>query len=151
MGSMGYSDVAVIVPCLDEAAAITSVVDAFHTALPGARVYVYDNGSTDDTVTLARAAGATVHVEPRRGKGNVMKRMFADIDAEVFVMVDGDATYDASDAPEMVRRVREDAHDMVIAARIPTSSDAYRPGHTFGNEHCVRPSAIFLAPRPATC
>lgn len=133
MGSIGYSDVAVIIPCLDEAAAITGVVDAFHAALPGATVYVYDNGSTDDTVTRARAAGATVHMEPRRGKGSVMKRMFADIEAETFVMVDGDATYDAADAPEMVRRVREDAHDMVIATRIPTTSAAYRPGHTFGN------------------
>ena len=101
--------------------------------MPLATIYVYDNNSTDHTVDSARAAGAVVRNEPRRGKGNVVRRMFADVDADVFVLVDGDATYDAKAAPRMVRRVIDERLDFVNGARVSQSMDAYRRGHRFGN------------------
>jgi glycosyltransferase involved in cell wall biosynthesis len=108
------------------------VVTAFQAALPSATVYVYDNNSTDDTSAQASAAGAVVRRESLQGKGNVIRRMFADIDADIYVLVDGDGTYDAASAPRMIDRLLDDDLDMVNAAR-DASGDAYRPGHRFGN------------------
>ena len=127
------SDVAVLIPCLNEAAAIGKVVQDFHRVLPNATVFVYDNGSTDRTIEIARAAGAVVRSEPLRGKGNVVRRMFADIEADVFVLVDGDDTYDATVAPALVQVLIEGSMDMVNAARRATVEGAYRPGHVVGN------------------
>lgn len=133
-GSAG-ARVAVMVPCYNEAATIVRVVEDFAAALPGAVVYVYDNNSSDDTAALARAAGAVVRSETRQGKGHVVRRMLADIDADVYVMVDGDATYDPADAPRMVRMLLDDQLDMVVGARQPVDDDGevYRRGHTAGN------------------
>ncbi|BDG10375.1 glycosyltransferase family 2 protein [Anaeromyxobacter paludicola] len=125
--------VAILVPCLNEEAAIEAVVRGFRAALPGAPVYVYDNGSTDRTVERARAAGAVVRTEPLRGKGNVVRRMFADVEAEVYVLVDGDDTYDAAAAPRLVAKLEDEQLDMVCAARVTDAVAAYRPGHRFGN------------------
>jgi glycosyltransferase involved in cell wall biosynthesis len=126
-------EIAVLVPCFNEELTVGKCVAAFREALPSARVYVYDNNSTDRTVNVARAAGAIVRNEPRQGKGNVVRRMFADIDADIFVLVDGDATYEAQAAPRMVRKVIEDNLDFVNGARVSRSIEAYRRGHRFGN------------------
>jgi glycosyltransferase involved in cell wall biosynthesis len=126
-------EVAVLVPCFNEELTVGKTVAAFREALPSATIYVYDNNSTDRTNDFARAAGAVVRSEPRQGKGNVVRRMFADIDADIFVLVDGDATYDAEAAPRMVRRVIEENLDFVNGARVSKSMDAYRKGHRFGN------------------
>lgn len=126
-------DVAVLIPCLNEAAGIGSVVAEFRRALPAATIYVYDNGSNDDTAAVAAAAGAEVRTEPMRGKGNVVRRMFADIEAEVFVMVDGDGTYHAASAPEMIELLRSKQLDMVCGKRVESDGAAYRSGHRFGN------------------
>jgi glycosyltransferase involved in cell wall biosynthesis len=125
--------IAVIVPCLNEEAAIVTVVRDFRKALPTATIYVYDNGSTDGTVSRALEAGAVVRSEPLKGKGHVVRRMFADVDADVYVLVDGDDTYDASKAGELVERLLKDQLDMVNGARIEKAVEAYRPGHRFGN------------------
>ena len=126
--------VAVLVPCLDEEGTIGRVVRAFREALPGATVYVYDNNSTDGTVAAATAAGAVVRRESRQGKGSVVRRMFADVEADVYVMVDGDATYDPAVAPMLVDRVLHDQLDMVVGTRNATAAAAaYRSGHAFGN------------------
>lgn len=125
--------IAVLVPCRDEEAAVTRVVSDFRTALPHATVYVYDNGSSDRTVEVAERAGAVVRTEPAVGKGNVVRRMFADIDADVYVMVDGDDTYDAGAAPAMVRMLLEQNLDMVVGSRVSEVDDAYRRGHVIGN------------------
>ncbi len=131
--SLEAESIAVLVPCYNEEAAIATVVQDFRQALPGARIYVYDNASSDDTAAVAEAAGAVVVHEPRRGKGNVVRRMFADIEAEVYVLVDGDDTYEAAAAPEMIERLMRDQLDMVNAARGRDQAGAYRPGHRFGN------------------
>lgn len=125
--------VAVLIPCYNEEVAIPRVIAAFRAALPDATVYVYDNNSRDGTVAAARAAGAVVRTETLQGKGNVVRRMFADIDADVFVLVDGDDTYDATAAPEMVRMLVENQLDMVNGARITEIEAAYRRGHRLGN------------------
>jgi hypothetical protein len=128
--------VAVLVPCFDEEHAVASVVDGFQRALPGATVYVYDNGSTDETVARATQAGAVIGFERRKGKGNVIRRMFADIDADVYVMVDGDGTYDPSAAPAMVERLWTERLDMVVGARdvaVDATGVVYRRGHATGN------------------
>ncbi|HEY4181718.1 MAG TPA: glycosyltransferase family 2 protein [Kofleriaceae bacterium] len=125
--------VAVLVPCYNEEAAITKVVADFKAALPDAVVYVYDNNSTDKTIEVATAAGAEVRREMRKGKGNVVRRMFQDIDADIYVMVDGDDTYDASAAPKLVDLLVEDNLDMVVGRRIETHQEAYRAGHRLGN------------------
>lgn len=125
--------VAVLVPCYNEEAAIASVVRDFREALPAATIYVYDNNSSDNTVQVARDAGAVVYTEPLQGKGNVVRRMFADIEADVFVMTDGDDTYDASAAPMMVQKLLNENLDMVNGKRIHQEQEAYRPGHQFGN------------------
>ncbi len=125
--------VAVLIPCLNEAAAIARVVRGFRAALPEAVVYVYDNGSTDESVARAREAGAVVRHEPRRGKGNVVRRMFAEVEAEAYLLVDGDGTYDPAAAPAMLAQLVTERLDMVTARRIATESGAYRAGHTLGN------------------
>jgi len=126
--------IAVLVPCRNEAAAVAQVVTGFHAALPGCEVYVYDNASTDATADLARAAGAIVRREPRPGKGGVVRRMFAEVDADIYIMVDGDATYDASRAPELVAALVADDLDMVTAVRDDEGeAAAYRRGHRLGN------------------
>ena len=125
--------VAVLVPCLNEEATIAKVVTDFRAALPHATIYVYDNNSTDRTLLEARAAGAVVRQEALQGKGHVVRRMFADVDADAFVLVDGDDTYDAAAAPIMLRMLMEQRLDMVSAARIGGAKEAYRPGHQLGN------------------
>lgn len=131
--SSARSRIAVILPCLNEAAAIEKVVRGFASALPDAQIHVFDNGSQDETKAIARQAGAQVWTEPRRGKGHVVRRMFAEIDADVYVLADGDGTYDAAAAPDMVARLVDERLDMVTGARLPDGTDAYRPGHVFGN------------------
>ncbi len=124
---------AVLLPCFNEGGAIGNVVTAFQAALPDATIYVYDNNSTDGTVVAAGRAGAVVRREARQGKGNVVRRMFADIDADVYVLADGDDTYDAGAATGMVEMLLENRLDMVTGTRVSTAQDAYRPGHQFGN------------------
>jgi glycosyltransferase involved in cell wall biosynthesis len=125
--------IAVIVPCRNEAACIAKVVQDFRAALPSATVFVYDNNSDDDTARVAREAGAVVRSEQLPGKGNVVRRMFADIDADVYVLIDGDDTYDAASAGKLVARLETDILDMVTGVRVPADDDSYRPGHKFGN------------------
>jgi glycosyltransferase involved in cell wall biosynthesis len=125
--------VAVLVPCYNEEVAIPKVVADFRAALPDATIHVYDNNSRDGTVAAARAAGAIVRTETLQGKGNVVRRMFADIDADIYVLVDGDDTYEAAAAPEMVRLLVENQLDMVNGARVTEIEAAYRRGHRFGN------------------
>src|ERR1051325_11112438 len=128
----GFS-VAVLIPCYNEEASIRKVVEDFRTRLPDATILVYDNNSTDRTRQVARAAGAQVRSERLQGKGHVVRRMFADVEAAIYVLVDGDDTYDASVAPIMVRQLIENRLDMVTAVREPTQQQAYRLGHKFGN------------------
>jgi hypothetical protein len=125
--------VAVILPCYNEEAAIGATVAAFRAALPKATIYVYDNNSRDRTVAVARAAGAVVRTERMQGKGHVVRRMLADIEADVYVMADGDATYDAASAPAMIELLIGDNLDMVVGARKSEVEEAYRRGHRFGN------------------
>ena len=125
--------IAVIVPCRNEAASISKVVDDFRSALPGATVYVYDNNSDDETAKLARDAGAVVRSELLAGKGNVVRRMFADVEADIYVLVDGDDTYDAASAGILIERLEAECLDMVNAVRVASGAAAYRPGHRFGN------------------
>jgi glycosyltransferase involved in cell wall biosynthesis len=126
-------NIAVLIPCYNESAGIGKVVRNFRQALPTASIFVYDNNSTDDTAEVARLAGAIVRREQQRGKGNVVRRMFADVEADVFVLVDGDDTYDASCALLLIERLLNDSLDMVNAARTAQSQGAYRRGHRFGN------------------
>src|SRR5467141_2106085 len=125
--------VAVLVPCFNEEAAVATVVADFRKALPTAEIFVYDNNSTDRTIEVARAAGAEVRSERRQGKGHVVRRMFADIDADIYVLVDGDATYDAPSAPRMIEKLVNDHLDMVVGLRIDQAEAAYRRGHRTGN------------------
>lgn len=127
------SQVVVLIPCYNEEVAIPSVIRQFRAALPDASIYVYDNNSSDRTVAVAREAGAVVRSEPLQGKGHVIRRMFADIEADFYVLVDGDATYDASAAPEMVKQAYEQGLDMVNGARVTDREAAYRRGHVLGN------------------
>ena len=125
--------IAVLIPCFNEEAAIGKVVEDFRAALPEATIYVYDNNSTDRTMLHARAAGAVVRTEALQGKGHVVRRMFADIDADAFILVDGDDTYDATAASGMLHLLFDRQLDMVSAARYPDHTGAYRFGHRFGN------------------
>jgi glycosyltransferase involved in cell wall biosynthesis len=126
--------IAVLVPCYNEAPTVAGVIEAFRSALPGCTVYVYDNRSSDGTGDIARNAGAFVRREERPGKGGVVRRMFADVDADVYVLTDGDATYDATRAPEMVDLVLRDGLDVVTGVRDHGNRDAaYRQGHRIGN------------------
>lgn len=126
-------EIAVLVPTFNEAVTIGKVLADFRAALPGATLYVYDNHSTDETAAIARASGATVRSEQRPGKGNVVRRMFQDVEADVYVMVDGDDTYDASLAPKLVDALLADELDMVVGRRLATDGQTFRPGHRFGN------------------
>lgn len=130
--SSDYRHVAVLVPCYNEAVTIAKVVADFSASLPGCRVYVFDNNSRDDTAMIAHAAGAVVRHVSLQGKGNVVRRQFADIDAEIYLMVDGDATYDAEAAPQLVHAVLDGA-DMVVGLRVAQNTKAYRSGHVLGN------------------
>jgi glycosyltransferase involved in cell wall biosynthesis len=125
--------IAVLVPCYNEEATIVQVIEDFRRALPSATIYVYDNNSSDRTSERALAAGAEVRRERLQGKGNVVRRMFSDIEADVFVLVDGDATYDAKAAPRMVETLLLENFDMVNGSRVTDAKAAYRPGHRFGN------------------
>jgi len=125
--------IAVLLPCYNEAAAIAQTVGDFRAALPGATIYVYDNNSSDATRTIAAAAGAVVRTEKMQGKGNVVRRMFADVDADIYVMADGDATYEAAAAPALVRQLIDENLDMVVGARKSEVEAAYRRGHRLGN------------------
>jgi glycosyltransferase involved in cell wall biosynthesis len=125
--------IAVLIPCYNEAVAIPKVVADFRAALPEAEIYVYDNNSADGTAAVARAAGAIVRTETLQGKGNVVRRMFADVQADLYVLVDGDDTYQASAAPEMIRMLVENRLDMVNGVRVTEIQAAYRLGHRFGN------------------
>ncbi len=125
--------VAVLIPCWNEENSVARVVHEFRAALPDAAIYVYDNNSRDRTVEEARAAGARVRTEPHQGKGHVVRRMFSDIEADVYVLVDGDATYDAPSARAMIGRLAEERLDMVVGIRVHRDAAAYRRGHRFGN------------------
>jgi glycosyltransferase involved in cell wall biosynthesis len=124
---------AILLPCYQEEAAIAETVTAFARARPDATIYVYDNNSTDRTAERAAEAGAIVRHEARQGKGNVLRRMFADIEADVYVLSDGDATYDASRVGDLISLVVEQKFDMVVGARVPQDTAAHRTGHAFGN------------------
>jgi glycosyltransferase involved in cell wall biosynthesis len=126
-------EIAVIIPCLNEAGGIADVVRAFRAVLPTAAIYVYDNASTDGTARVAEAAGAQVRLESMRGKGNVVRRMFADVEADIYLLVDGDGTYDAASAPSMIKLLTEQHLDMVCGKRIESDALAYRQGHRLGN------------------
>jgi glycosyltransferase involved in cell wall biosynthesis len=123
----------VLLPCYNEEATIGSVVKAFSETLPQAAIYVYDNNSKDKTGAVATAAGAIVRKETRQGKGNVLRRMFADIDADIYVMADGDNTYDATAAPKLVDMLIISQLDLVNGARAAPEAAAYRAGHKFGD------------------
>ena len=125
--------VAVIVPCYNEATAVRKVVTELRDSLPAAHIYVYDNNSTDDTAAIAAAAGATVRHVARRGKGNVVRRAFADIEAEVYLLIDGDDTYEAARAADLVNALLAGPYDQVVGVRRHSDAAAYRPGHTLGN------------------
>ncbi len=131
---MSDARIAVLIPCYNEEAAIGQTVRDFRAAFPNAAIYVYDNNSKDQTGARAREAGAIVRLEPRQGKGNVVRRMFADIEADVYVMADGDDTYDASAAPTLVKHLIDEGLDIVTGRRVHTQADAYRAGHVLGNK-----------------
>ncbi|MHB8269913.1 glycosyltransferase family 2 protein [Bradyrhizobium sp.] len=136
--------IAVMVPCFNEEAAVATVVADFRNALPSAEIYVYDNNSSDRTKAIAVETGAQLRSERRQGKGHVVRRMFADIDADIYVLVDGDATYDAASAPRMIERLVADRLDMVVGLRIDQAEAAYRRGHRTGNWMLTRfLSAVF--------
>jgi glycosyltransferase involved in cell wall biosynthesis len=125
--------IAILVPCYNEEAAIGNVIVAFRRELPDATIYVYDNNSTDRTMEIARESGAVVVLERLQGKGHVIRRMFADIEADAYLLVDGDDTYEAASAPEMIRKLISEELDMVTGTRVTQIRAAYRPGHRFGN------------------
>ena len=141
--------IAAIVPCHNEERAVGKVVCDLKAALPQVDVYVYDNDSTDGTVAAAEAAGAQVRREPLRGKGNVIRRAMADLDADIFLMIDGDDTYDASAAPEMVRTLLEGPYDQVTGVRVARIDGAYRSGHELGNRMFNRVVSVIFR-RPVT-
>lgn len=126
-------DIAVLLPCYNEAATIADVVHGFRSVFPSARIYVYDNNSTDGTALQALVAGAIVRQERRQGKGNVVRRMFADIDADVYIMADGDGTYSPTDAPALLNAMLAEGADMAVGTRRGVHDDAGRQGHAFGN------------------
>lgn len=125
--------IAVLLPCFNEAAAIAGVVKSFARALPQARIYVFDNASTDDTAGEAARAGAEVRYVQLAGKGNVVRRMFADVEADIYVLADGDGTYDANSAQRLIDELVKRQLDMVVGTRVHEAAEAYRPGHRFGN------------------
>ena len=132
-GDLAVLSIAVLIPCYNEEIAIATVVSDFRAALPSAKVWVYDNNSIDQTVAKARAAGAEIGRENRQGKGHVVRRMFADVDADIYVLVDGDDTYHASSVGKLISTLVTNQLDMVNGARVTNIAKAYRPGHRFGN------------------
>ncbi len=126
-------EVAVLLPCYNEALTIAGVVAGFRLALPGAKIWVFDNNSSDGTADIAARAGARVIRERRQGKGNVVRRMFADVDADIYIMADGDGTYDPAQAPELIEKLIAERADMVVGTRRGVTEDAGREGHAFGN------------------
>ena len=134
MARVASPRIAVLLPCYNEEAAIAATVAGFRKALPGTTVYVYDNNSSDRTTAVAAKAGAIVRTERQQGKGHVVRRMFADIDADVYVMADGDLTYDPTAAPAMVDLLLAEQLDMVVGTRRHEEKDAYRGGHVLGNK-----------------
>lgn len=139
--------VAVLIPCYNEAVAIADTVRGFRAALPHAAIYVYDNNSKDETSARAREAGAIVRREPMQGKGNVVRRMFADIDADLYILADGDATYDAGAAPRLIERLLDERLDMVVGRRVHQDQAAYRRGHVLGNRVLTRFLALLFGTR----
>jgi glycosyltransferase involved in cell wall biosynthesis len=134
LNSVASLKLAVLLPCFNEEAAIAATVAGFRAALPDATIYVYDNNSRDRTREIAAQAGAVVRSEAQQGKGNVVRRMFADVDADIYVMADGDLTYDPKAAPAMVDLLLAEQLDMVVGTRRHQESDAYRGGHVLGNK-----------------
>jgi glycosyltransferase involved in cell wall biosynthesis len=133
IGGLSTYRIAVLVPCYNEQAAVGQVVKDFRAALPEATIFVFDNNSSDDTTAVARAAGAEVYRESRQGKGFVVRRMFTDVEADIYVLVDGDATYDAPSVRKMIARLLDDRLDMVVGNRVDQQEAAYRAGHRTGN------------------
>lgn len=129
----GTPAVAVLIPCFNEEIAIAKVVSEFMVTLPEAKIFVYDNNSSDKTIEAARAAGAIVRQETRQGKGNVVRRMFADVEADIYILVDGDGTYDAAASRSLIDQFTTDRLDFLNGLRRSTAKDAYRTGHQFGN------------------
>lgn len=142
--SLSALRIAVVVPCRNEAATVAQVVQGFRASLPAATIHVFDNNSSDNTAETARAAGAQIHRVALRGKGQVARRMFADVDADVYVMVDGDGTYDASAAPVLVARLVKERLDMVVGARCSRERAAYRAGHRAGNRLLTRCAGVLF-------
>lgn len=138
--------IAVVIPCYNEEATIAKVVRDFHASLPDATIYVYDNNSSDRTLAEAKAAGAVVRSEPRQGKGNVVRRMFADVEADIYILTDGDDTYDAAIAPQMVEQMVAEGYDIVAGKRIADNeAAAYRRGHVLGNRLLTGLTALMFS------
>ncbi|MEI8320848.1 MAG: glycosyltransferase [Alphaproteobacteria bacterium] len=131
---MKKPEVAVLIPCYNEAITIANVVKDFQKHLPHAKIYVFDNNSTDETMSLAQKAGAIVFRESYQGKGNVVRRMFREVQADIYLMVDGDETYDAAIAPQMIQDVENHAYDMIVGIRAADDKEAYPSGHALGNK-----------------
>lgn len=142
-----FNRIAVLIPCYNEALSIGRVVQEFKASLPTAIIYVYDNNSTDATLDVAGAAGAIVRREYEQGKGNVVRRMFADVEADIYIIVDGDGTYDATAAPRLVSVLASGPYDMVNVARKHTEQEAYRAGHVFGNQMLTGLVGFFFGSR----
>src|ERR1043166_4362196 len=140
----GRLSIAVLVPCFNEGRTVAKVIRDFQSALYDAFIYVYDNNSTDDTIDQAKLAGATVRVERAQGKGNVIRRMFADVDADIYVIVDGDDTYDASSVPDLIEYMLVNNLDMVNGARVHVDEQAYRFGHQLGNRELSGLVGVFF-------
>lgn len=134
MSNLTNQRIAILLPCYNEALTVADIVRDFNACLPDALVYVFDNNSSDDTVAVARAAGAIVRSVTQQGKGNVIRRMFADVDADIYIMVDGDNTYDASVAPQLAEKLVTEGLDMLVGTRVTQEQEAYRFGHRFGNK-----------------
>src|SRR3954447_12249122 len=144
MADPSFKQVAVLIPCCNEENTIQSVIKDFHRSLPGATVYVFDNNSSDNTIGVARSAGASVREVLFQGKGNVLRRMFADVEADIYVLVDGDDTYDAAQAPRLIATLIEGGLDMVVGMRQTEERSAYRAGHRFGNALLTRCVAMIF-------
>jgi glycosyltransferase involved in cell wall biosynthesis len=140
-------NIAVLIPCYNEQQTIAPVVESFRAALPSAAIYVYDNNSKDETARVAEAAGAIVRQEPMQGKGWVVRRMFSEIDADFYVLVDGDDTYDAALAPQMIEQASEQRLAMLVGRRVAVSAAAYRTGHQWGNRMFTRSIALLFGSR----
>lgn len=139
------NSIAILIPCYNEEQTIENVISDCKKYIPNAEIYVYDNNSKDNTIAVAKEAGAIVHHELRQGKGNVVRRMFADIDSDVYVMLDGDATYDVSSIPELIEILVKEKLDMVVGARCETKETCYRSGHRCGNKVLTKIVELFLS------